>query len=211
MYGTMCFGVAVHRKRFIVYGLLNLYTNSRFLSTGIAAMGDETAARCPGWGKNGRKVPYLATRNNISFQDIANGGGSDKVRREFNLSGAALAGGDTFEQKFRRKLSHLLGRLGDARDGWRKIIHIYIVVEGNNRDVIRDGQPCFTNGLHGPEHNGVAHCKDGRRTVCTIEQQLGLEITILRGKFITYYYGIIFQAGFIQSRKIARHSLLVRH
>ena len=53
MYGTMYFGVVVRRKRFIVYGLLNPYTNSRLLRTGIAAMGDETAVRCPGRGNNG--------------------------------------------------------------------------------------------------------------------------------------------------------------
>ena len=55
----MYLGAAVHRKRFIVYGLLNPYTNSRYLSTGIAAREDEAAARCPGKDKNGRKVPNL--------------------------------------------------------------------------------------------------------------------------------------------------------
>lgn len=79
---------------------------------------------------------------------------------EFDLLGYRLLIAQPLHQDLHRELADLFGRLRDTGDGRMQEIQKQVVVERQDRNVVRDSQRRFPDRPDRPEHNGIAQRED---------------------------------------------------
>src|SRR5690606_31896220 len=108
----------------------------------------------------------------------------DQFRREQHLSRADFLLIKHEEEMLDGDAADFARGLGDAGEGSGEIVEVGVIIKGDERYVVGDGEALFFQRLHASHGKGVAQRKDRRMSVLLLKQQLGLFVTVLYAEVV---------------------------
>ena len=114
------------------------------------------------------------------------------------------------KKDFCGEFCHIFSRLTYPRHRRLQKVHIRVIVERYDRNILRNLQRRFPYCLECSEGNGVAEGENCSRRVCGFEKKLGLEVAVLDGKLVTDNPYVLIESLFHHGFPIASDSFLAR-